>query len=272
MNSWTLEQRLCLDVLWTYRSHLSYAERARVFNHIFKSHLLSCGLEAGLTPSAISCQYSERHYTDRSSWKGTWARVCSKSPDPEIVDMREQLKCRIDAVLQDTDTIEVATPPSHPAPTTPRRRAQSTREGSSERNPYATPGLNIKKRTFTAVTARQDDSDTDIEYLPSPKRAKQRSPAVIVPPTPKTPTPRIATQTPSTAITPRSAGKATKYRSGGRKGATILYHRPYGAPIWLTPAEYAETQLPLKDVSEEAAHPTPPALLYRYWDDGSHGL
>jgi hypothetical protein len=64
----------------------------------------------------------------------------------------------------------------------------------------------------------------------------------------------------------------SRYRSGPREGATMLLHRFDGAPIWLTPAEYAEAMLPLVDVTEEAAHPNPPALLFRKWDAKSHGI
>ena len=52
----------------------------------------------------------------------------------------------------------------------------------------------------------------------------------------------------------------------------MLLHRFDGAPIWLTPAEYAEAMLPLVNVTEEAAHPNPPALLFRYWHAKSHGI
>lgn len=252
-NSWTFEQCLCLDVLWTHYRHLSDADRARIFGKIFEAHLATRGFEAGLTTNTIKSQYAMRLRTYGPSWTGTWARICSTSPDAQVSEMREQLKSKIQEALQGTESIEVA------APRTPSRQTQSHGERSTTRNPYATPGPSTRKRSITVVSARYDDSDDELDLLHSAKRTSRPSPTVVVPPSPEI----VTTQT-GTALTPRSAKKVTKYRSGGREGANMLYHRLHGAPILLFPHEFAEAQLPLETVSEDAAHPTPPALLFRY--------
>jgi hypothetical protein len=290
MNKWTYEQRLCLDELWNTRTaRLSLKDRARVFNTIFQDHLAACGVTDGLNSDSISAQYTMRLYTDRSSWKTSWERVCAL---PKLdLDLRLELQRRIDDVLQRGETIQVqrpATPPETPrrtervrrvtqnpydsydvqGPVTPVRQRFANGTASSRSNVYATPGPNTRKRP-AATTARllleiEDDelAIDEEEYVPQAKRVRRSSPTVVIPPL-----------SPESAMVRTPKTPQSRYKSGGREGATIPYERFFGSTIMLKPHEYHETQQPLRPINEHIAHPkTMPALLFRYWDEKSHGL
>lgn len=153
----------------------------------------------------------------------------------------------------------------------PLDRRAASKALSSFRN---TPRPNVRKRPNTIATplsAVQADNDSDAEYLPiSNKRQKATSPTVIIPPSPESImrirqiAPNVPAQSPRSKKRPRDA-------SGRREGANCRTVRRQGPDLWLYEAEFAEWQLPLVDVTEEAAHPNPPALLYRYWSATSHG-
>lgn len=294
-NPWTFEQRLCLDVLWTGPfTNLSLKDRAKAHNAIFNDEFSASGASHGRTTTAISAQYSERMYTHKPSWQAAWERVCAV-PKRDL-ELREEFQRKINEVLQrgEDDRVEEerpATPPP-PPPGTPRRTERSRkttqnsydwyadpepatpvhqRRSSTQHDvtaaPYATPGPSTRKRP-AATPSRftvEDDLDElngdDGECVPRTKRSRRISPDVVIQPCEEI----VLT---NTIVTPT---KST-YRSGPREGATMLLHRFDGAPIWLTPAEYAEAMLPLVNVTEEAAHPNPPAMLFRFWHAKSHGI
>jgi hypothetical protein len=151
-------------------------------------------------------------------------------------------------------------------PVTPVRSKGVAHTNSAARNSYATPGPSTRKRP-AALPSRQldeDDSDDplngDDEDSPRAKRARP-SQTVVAPRTPGTAVVRV-TRTPAQ---PRN-------RTARRERATVLFHRLAGKPIMLTPDEYAEAMEDLVDVTEEQAHPHPPAFLSRVWDDRSNGI
>lgn len=178
--------------------------------------------------------------------------------------------------MGDNDEIdELAAPITPPTTQRPQRvhnGGAATGQNSYARS-YATPGPSSRKRPAAAqsspideriINLADDDDEADAEYLPLAKRTKAPSPHVVIP------------SSPESVVRQRSRAVArntqTRYRSGGREGATMLLHRMSGGPIWLTPEEYAEAMEPLINVTEEAAHPNPPAILFRYWSVKSHGL
>jgi hypothetical protein len=151
--------------------------------------------------------------------------------------------------------------------TTPVRSQGARAQVSANFEPYATPGPSTRKRPAAAtahplIAGDSGDELNDDGYVPRARKTMRPSPTVEIPPSPETALIR-------TIHTPVQS----RYRTGGREHATMLLHRLTGGPIWLTPAEYAEAMEPLVNVTEDAAHPNPPALLFRYWHGTkSHGI
>jgi hypothetical protein len=295
-NRWTHEQRVCLHMLWNHEQKPSLSERTRTFNHIFKDHLEACYVPGSrLEPSTLNCQYAERTYRHKATWRATWENVCFPPGTDEDRALRARLAAEIAKVLRRGESVEAAidvsnmpdTPPetprrtdrvrkvtqnpydsyADPDPTTPVRQYRPSARDNVTAAPYATPGPSTRKRPATApsrfiVEGDLDElNDDDVEHTLGAKRPRRISPDVVIQPSSEI----VLT---NTIITPIKS----RYRSGPRKGATRLLHRFDGAPIWLTPAEYAEAMLPLVNVTEEAAHPNPPALLFRFWHAKSHGI
>ena len=272
------------------------SERARVYNQIFKDHLNACGLPDGAPLGRLISQYAELKSTvDKSTWKATWEKICQPPDTDENRALRAKLAGQIDGILRQGESFEAAidvnntpdTPPetphrtgrsrktrqnpykwyTDPEPATPVRQRRSSAQHDVTAAPYATPGPSTRKRP-AATPSRfivEDDLDelngNDLEYAPRTKRSRSISPDVVIQPCEEI----VLT---NTIATPTKS----KCRSGPREGATMLLHRFDGAPIWLTPAEHAEAMLPLVNVTEEAAHPNPPAMLFRYWHAKSHGI
>lgn len=294
-NKWTYEQRLCLDVLWTSQpARLPPRDRVLAFNTIFEKHLTACGNPEGLSQNAICAQYTERSYTHKPTWNATWARVCAV-PKLDLA-LREELQRKIDAVLRPGETIQAgraATRRETPPPETPRRTERvrkatqnpytpytdhgNATSGQQQRpdsqvdatfNPYATPGPSTRKRpaatrALLPMQIENDDIPSEDEYVPKAKRARFSSPRVFVSPPPE----ELAVQAP---LTPH---KSPRRRPGApRHGANMLFTQPSGRELMLKPKEHEQASRPLKDVPEEAAHPYPPALLFRFWHDKSHGI
>ncbi|GAB7327837.1 hypothetical protein MBLNU13_g11630t1 [Cladosporium sp. NU13] len=295
-NPWTFEQRLCLDVLWTAPfTNLSNKDRAKAHNAIFNDEFSAFGASHGRTTTAISAQYSERMYTHKPSWKVTWEQVCAV-PKRDL-ELREDFQRKINDVLQLGEGGQVdgqgdATPPPPPPPETPRRteRARKVTQNSYDfymdldpvtpvqqqqmssqthatSNPYATPGPSTRKRPAAAAHSfliEDDDDDDDellyedAEYVPKAKKARRPSPQVYLSPPPE----GIVAQV------PRTPNKSPKRR----EGAIMLFTQPSGRELMLKPKEYEQASRPLQDVTEEAAHPHPPAMLFRYWHSKSHGI
>lgn len=289
-NKWTYEQRVCLLLLWTHERSPSISERTHAFNSIFQDHQRACGVPIpGLEAKTLKAQYAELlHTTDKATWKPTWGNVRNAPDTDQDRALRARLSAQIASLLQDGENIDVArdltTPPETPRrtgrvrkatqnpyfpytdedPITPVRSHQVSAQGSAVLNPYATPGPSTRKRPAAAPipllpgSDDDDSSEDDEDDFPRVKRAMRSSPEVMVSPPPQ----EVIDQT------PRTLEKTSR-----RPGATMLYHRMLGGPIWLTPLEYAEAMLPLVNVTEEAAHPNPPALLFRYWHrTESHGI
>jgi hypothetical protein len=151
--------------------------------------------------------------------------------------------------------------------TTPVRSQGVRAQVSANFEPYATPGPSTRKRPAAVASDLLIDGDSGDElnadeYIPRAKRVMRSSPTVQIPPSPLETT---LIRTISTPAQPRN-------RSGRRERATVLFHRLAGKPIMLTPDEYAEAMEDLVDVTEEQAHPDPPAFLTRVWDENSHGI
>lgn len=298
-NPWTYEQRLCLDVLWSPPfTNLPTKDRAKAHNAIFEDDFTASGASRGRTTTAISAQYGERTYTHKSSWKATWERVCAV---PKLdLELREEFKRKINDVLQLGEGDPVGeegadTPPPPPPPETPRRtervrkvtqnpyeayadldpvtpvqQQQVHSQAYANSNPYATPGPSTRKRPPAAASSflvgEEDNDDDDDElmydnsdYAPQAKRPRRVSPQVFLSPPPE----NIVAQVPRTPTT-----KSPKRR----EGANMLFTQPSGRELMLKPKEHEQASRPLQDVTEEAAHPHPPGLLFRYWHIKSHGI
>ncbi|KAM0716584.1 hypothetical protein Q7P37_008029 [Cladosporium fusiforme] len=287
-NRWTSEQRLCLCMLFgggLAEFDIPNQDRATIFNAIFKDELESYGLPNGLELHTLQCQYHERTYRHKASWAASWERACSEPQNAKDQATHDHMRDRIAAAItshERSENIHVATP------STPVRRSFTQRQSSQPRltpdpystpgrnnqsqsrpTPYATPGPSTRKRPAANLATLPDEQNTvdldDEEHSPTTKR-RRNSPTVVIPPTPESARPRVAT-----SPRPSSASQMTKYRSGGRPGATELFVRRNTPSIWLTPAEFAEAQQPLRNVSEADAHPSPSPLLFRFWHDRSHG-
>lgn len=291
-NPWTFEQRLCLDVLWSPPfANLSLKGRAKAHNAIFKDDFAANGASHGRTTTAISAQYAERMYTHRSSWKATWERVCAV---PKLdLELREELKRKANDVLQlgegdQVDEKRAATPPETPRRTERVRKItqnpydtyadlesitlvhqqQVLGQAHAASNPYATPGPSTRKRPIAAASSflveeDEDDHDEllfeDAEYVPKARKARRLSPQVFLSPPPED----VVAQVPRTPT-----NKSPKRR----EGANMLFTQPSGRTLMLKPKEHEQASRPLQDVTEEAAHPHPPGLLFRYWHSESHGI
>lgn len=288
-NPWTFEQRLCLDVLWTPPfTNLSLKDRAKAHNAIFNNDLTTFGASHGRTTAAISAQYVERTYTHKSSWKTSWGRVCAVPKlDPEL---REEFRRKINDVLQLGEGSPVGeeradTPPETPRrtervrkltqnpydsyadgdPITPVQQQQVHSQAHATSNPYATPGPSTRKRPAAAASSFMVEEDDDellyenSEHVPKAKRPRRVSPQVCLSPPPE----NIVAQVPRTPT-----NKSPKRR----EGANMLFTQPSGRELMLKPKEHEQASRPLQDVTEEAAHPHPPGLLFRYWHSKSHGM
>jgi hypothetical protein len=230
-------------------------------------------------------------YTHKASWSASWARVCAV-PKPDL-ELREEFQRRINEVLQlgegervDEEGADTSPPPP---PETPRRterarkvvqnpydayadldpvtpvyQHQVSSQAHATTNPYATPGPSSRKRpAATASSSLVEDDDDELlyedeEYVPKAKKARRPSPQVLLSPPPE----NIVAQV------PRTPNKSPKRR----EGAIMLFTQPSGRELMLKPKEYEQASRPLQDVTEEAAHPHPPGLLFRYWHNKSHGI
>lgn len=290
---WTFEQRLCLDVLWTAPfTNLTLKDRAKAHNAIFNDDFTANSTSHARTTTAISAQYAERLYHHKLSWKVTWERVCAV---PKLdLELREELKRKVNDVLQlgESDPVdeEGNAMPLPPPPETPRRtervrkvmqnpcdlyadlepstpvpQRQLHSQAHAAMNAYATPGPSTRKRPTAAASSFsvEDDDDEllyeDAEYVPKAKKVRRVSPRVFLSPPPE----YIVTQVPCTPTT-----KSPKRR----EGANMLFTQPSGRKLMLKPKEYEQASRPLQDVTEEAAHPYRPGLLFRYWHNKSHGI
>ena len=239
-----------------------------------------------MTSSKLNSQYAMRLRNKEPSWASNWQRVCAE-PKLDTI-LREDLGGRISRILMAGDNIQAlagpATPPITPPQTNENEQAPSG-DGPRERranfplryreNQVATPGPSTRERpATTSVTSDLplvlDEDDDDETYEPGPKRAKRtRSPIVVLPTTP----PRSNVTTPKTSSSKGGKSLKTRHRTGGRPGAIHPFPRPNGSTIMLFEHEWIEAQQDLQIISEAAAHPkTGPSLVFRYWDDKSHGL
>jgi hypothetical protein len=158
------------------------------------------------------------------------------------------------------------TPYTADDPTTPFRSQGASIHPWAGFEPYATPGPSTRKRPATATAQPSVDGDSGDElnadeYIPRAKRIMRSSPTVQIPPSPET----------ALIRTHKSSSKSL-YRTGGREGANMLWTNPNGRGVMLKPKEHEEARQPMKNVTEEKAHPQPPALLFRYWHGKSHGI
>jgi hypothetical protein len=292
-NIWDYKQRVCLHLLYTHERNISKSERTHVFNYIFNDHLTACCVPGSrLESKTLYCQYAERTYTNKNTWKATWENVCHPPNTDEDRQLRARLRAQIAEALNRSEevdeTVHVAVPPDTP-PATPRRtqRVVKTTQNPYEfyephelitpvrqrqvrgqlyatSNAYATPGPSSRKRPAAAVSRLMFEDDDDellhgeAEYVPRAKRARLLSPTVFVPPPPAD----VITRAPRT---PKKSPKR-------REGANMLFVQPSGRQLMLKPKEHEQASRPLQDVTERAAHPNPPGLLFRYWHDKSHGI
>lgn len=293
-NKWVHEQRVCLDILFHHPQTPSPSERERAFNEIFKDHLAACRVPGGrLAAKVLDCQYKESDYTHKSTWAKTWGPVCAV-PKQDTV-LREQLVRRIDQLLMGGDTTQVSAGPATPPITPPQRSGNTTSSASTStgkrpavkpmrfrETQLATPGPSTRKRSATIPDDPfvVDEDEEDVTYEPVPKRARSiHSPTVVLPAT----YPQTIVTTPNSSASKSSASKSsasksvvrspkTKHRNGGRPGATHPFPRPNGSTLMLFEQEWVEAQQDLQVIGEAAAHPeTGPSLVFRYWDDKSHG-
>jgi hypothetical protein len=276
-NVWNHEQRVCLDILWHLPNGPSPNERARAFNVIFRDHQLACGVLDGLTYKTLSIQYYESTKRGNSTWKRIWGPICA-IPKQDTV-LRDQLGRKIEQVLMSSNTSQVPTGPTTPPATPPERSdtihcSSGGNAGKPQRyreHQLATPGPSTRKRPATTsdIPLVFDENEEDEDYEPEPKRARRNlSPTVVLPPMPQ----QRTVATPRTNVSKSGKSPKTKHRTGGRPGAIYPFPRPNGSTLMLYEKEFIEAQQDLQIIDESAAHPkTGPSLVFRYWDNKSHG-
>lgn len=293
LNLWDYEQRVCLDVLFASQPRkLTRTERATAFNAIFHDHQIACGVLGGLGLDALNAQYAMRLKTSEPSWKILWERVCTF---PKVdIGLRQELQKKINNVLGivETDTVQAGAADLTTPPVTPRRTARVRTEAQNSyelvtpgrpdtpnwnnrqlqysqaspiQNPYATPASSARKRPaeLTLHHYANSESDTESDYVPRVKKVRQSSPVVVIPPSAM----QVVTYQP-----PQTTNKPKRRPGEPREGATMRYVQPNGRELMLKPKEHEQASRPLQDVTEEAAHPHPPAILFRFWHNKSHGI
>jgi hypothetical protein len=88
---WTYEQRVCLHLLWNHDQNLAPSECTRVYNHIFRDHLATCGFPAGADAKRVKLQYAEHTKADKPTWTATWEDVCNPPDTDEDRTLRARL-------------------------------------------------------------------------------------------------------------------------------------------------------------------------------------
>ena len=296
-NRWTYEQRVCLHLLWSHEHNPSLRERTRVFNEIFATHLAACRVpSASLEAKTLNCQYAERTYTHKNTWKATWENVCHPPDTDEDRALRVKLRVQISNALRRGDRANEAINSAMPLDTPPQTPRRPERLVKATQNPYewyeshgpvtpvpqrqvhgqahaapiacATPGPSTRKRPAAAASRLhlEDDDDEllhdEAEYVPKAKRARRSSPRVEVSPPPED----------MDYQTPRAVDTTPKRRKVMHEGEKLELKRASGKGLMLRPELHARASLPMRPVSEADAHPAPPAALFRYWHGKSHGI
>ena len=290
---WDYEQRVCLHLLWSHEQNLSLSERTRVYNHIFKNHLEACGVPAGGADSGkLRLQYAELRKVNNPTWEKTWASVRQPPDTDEDRALRAKLRAQIDDVLRNNERVDIAgdtrTPPETPRrtprerkatqnpyesytgtdPITPVQQQRGSTRTHSTSNPYVTPAASTRKRpasTQTHILAEHDEDEFthgEAEHVLRTRVVKASSPTVEVPPFRED----IVYQT------PRTVNRTPKRRKATYEGEKMELMRASGKVVMLRPELHALASLPMRPVSEADAHPSPPALLFRYWHQKSHGI
>ena len=249
--------------------------RITIFNNIFEVELASHGLPQGLKLTSFSAQYHERHKANSAPWQA----VMRPSSSPEEDQLRAEVRAKIAAALaarnDSRGAPERSQEPRSPTTPPPSRVSRATSDS--------------RKRLASSIRTPVAQDDSDDDDVPVSRQSKvARTAKVVVPVTPESE--RRASAAPAHSSLSRFQNRGTETarslpsaaspatptpnlaRKQARPGATILYERPGRTSVYLKPHEYAETLPPLVNVIEDLGKPHLPPLLFRYFDEESHGV
>ncbi|KAI7472201.1 hypothetical protein KC351_g11745 [Hortaea werneckii] len=250
-NTWDVDQRRTLVILYTNFPGLSNKQRAAIFSAYYREHLSTCGLPNGLPVSAISAQYSERDKKPQ-----VWGPACA---EPST----DQERQRQHAVIQKIRTIAAALETGQTSPTVaaPQAEVPVSRE--------------VRRRTsFVVIPSKQpvvaDGADRIPEPQSTPASSSRKSAIARL-------KQRHSAAEQSRVLTARKAviGRATMAQdlsstppTTPRASATkITYERREGGSLLLSPEAHSRAQLMSAPVLPHEAHSPPSRILFRYFDN-----
>ncbi|KAF2719109.1 hypothetical protein K431DRAFT_273260 [Polychaeton citri CBS 116435] len=254
--AWTIHERRVLLLIWT-RFNFPPKVRFAVFNAIFKDDLASRQVPgAARPPNALNAQYQEvkklRHHADWDILTAVPLTLVEQRVQTAALD---QIK-RAAAGLGETDTapsprlvVEEScdsdegsiTLASHISPSTP---ASSKRRSPEFRN-EETGSLNVKR-------TRRRMSRVSIATIPSRQHISESS----------------RTSDMSTSRKEALSSRSTRLNQSEQK---YLLHRRNGGNLLIPVKSREQANASPEPVSPERAHPPASPLLFRCWDQFSHG-
>ncbi|KAK5676606.1 hypothetical protein LTS10_010907 [Elasticomyces elasticus] len=305
-NQWTVEQRTVLHILWK-NFNIPNATRRNVWNAIFRDYLISCGVHNGLAQSALIAQYSERHNKPRI-WDVICAEPSTDQEWRHRNELIRRVQAVVGTFQSGSATTQSVATTTNVAPKRASKRpaedmlpepvakqakteppvSTSAITPQSHANEVDRPRLSLADRlarfTFpekTRTRPRRVVSDPDDDFTPNEQAEVPVTPKRVeaAPSASNGGSSRVAVSVQIVSnnlanphrlqpITP-SPSKARKAVNADRE--TVEYTRRSGPILNLTPQQIALTKRPLAAVPEALAHPPTSGLLYRYWDENSHG-
>ena len=306
---WTHEQRVCLFLLSREFQNLNIMTRAKVFNKIFETRLATCNIPyPGLSPGAIYQEYW-KSTTPGMAAQNPWKDVYFPPDTVEEHTMRGSLRARIASVLSSNGIeavwVDSTVFGSYGGPTAHSTPSEQDFTGIQTPEKRKRPA-----ETLMTPPSTKDDDEENIVYEDefdrqvSPRKTSRRnyqrhgSPVVLVrssaeawdsasdsrdPVDSDDSLARSAHSPESSKAMPRSIRPVTsRSQTNGQRVNThpqstsgarseMLLRRNM-APIPITPEKHRAAQAPLRDISEEEAHPPLPRFLFRAFTAESQGL
>ncbi|KAI6870523.1 hypothetical protein KC323_g2290 [Hortaea werneckii] len=251
-NTWDVDQRRTLVILYTNFPGLSNKQRAAIFSVYYREHLSTCGLPNGLPVSAVSAQYSERDKKPH-----IWGPACA---EPST----DQERQRQHGIVQKIRTIAAALKIG--GKETPLLRSTATHHGSSASPANISMRRVIQRqKCHVAISPEQLVTEAagggaEIPLTKQRHNAAEQS---------RVSTARKAVVIPSTPPQHPSIHPATPKDHSTSK---IPLVRSNGPVVFLSPEKHANAQQKLAPVLPQEAHSPPGRLLFRYFDNSTSHL
>ncbi|KAM0716927.1 hypothetical protein Q7P37_006779 [Cladosporium fusiforme] len=292
---WTHEEAVCVYMLYT-EYHASNYERASIFNEVFggrpsETQIYAAGQASKATignvpprsPKSVENAYYSKY------------RRCSPLAKAGEDSMRTHMRTRIADVVAQRDgrdiyrasapamSLQQLTPPATPS-------TQAYGDTELARSPVE----KMRPTKILYIPSTIEDLIDDDEYSPPSKRKRESSqsrrvrysrprptsPVVLIPriqddtaqPGMDEPAIPLDLKTPRRISTTSDSGKGA--RLSRRPAEKMIYSRMGNTPTSLPAHRYLSappSDADYVDVPEEKGHPWIPALLFRYWDNGSRG-